>query len=115
LFGFGLDIPIHLFRGALVDTIVIGSPSLTFELSGDKAITLLYYGASDYKADWLYNLHLCGNESVQSLVGTALDVEFECLTKAVLTFSNGRRLIIVHDDVEMEIASFRIGKVTYVA
>ncbi len=109
MFGFASDIPIARFSGARVSAVVVGRPSISFEFESDVSLTLYYYGATDNCEDWLYNAPLCGPKSVQSLVGTTVEVTFHSRVEASVSFSDGRVLKIVHDDPEMEISSFRVG------
>ena len=113
--GFTSLIPVHLFRGAEIQSVSVGASSLQFLLDGNRALLLDYYGALEDKDDWLYNLTLCGQDSVQSLVGQKIEICIKSIDKAVVTFSSGKTLEIMHDDINSELMRLFIGDEEYIA
>ena len=115
--GFLPDIPKHLFEGIDIWAITVGSASVTFDLEGGKRIMLQPYGLTEDRGDWLYNLPLCGDESVQSLCGQTIEsITFLEVHHARFQFSGGRVLDLVNDNPPAwEIANFIVGEDEYLA
>jgi len=115
--GFLPDIPKHLFEGSEILTVTIGASSITFDLEGGKRIMLQPYGTIEDRGDWLYNMRLCGEDSLQSLVGQKIEsITFLTPHHGRFQFSGGRTLDLVNDDPPLwEIASFIVGEDQYLA
>lgn len=114
--GFSSEIPTSEFSGAEIELIVIGSSSVKFELSGGKSILLYYYGALEDRSDWLYNLPLCGTDSVQSLVGQKIiDIVILSEAKADILLSEGRVLRLEHDNTSGDLVRFCVHGAEYIA
>lgn len=115
MYGFRETIPIHLFDGAEITSLIVGASSLIFELDERRAINMMYYGAIEDRFSWLYRLPLCGDESLQSVVGKKICVHFLSLILAKIVFSDGRELQLNHDDPNSELVSFTVNGEEYFA
>lgn len=114
--GFSPSIPIHLFRGAEIETISVGASSLKLVLTEKRAIFLDYFGATEDKDSWLYSLPLCGDDSVQNLIGQRIvEILFSDVDIAYIKFSGGRVLKIVHDNPNCDLMRFVIDEHQYIA
>jgi hypothetical protein len=114
--GFSSNIPVHLLEGAEIWTITVGAAAITFDLRDGNRIVLQPYGMTEDKDDWLYNLKLSGEDSLQGLAGQNIQsVEILSERHARIRFSGGKSHDLIHDDPRFEIASFRIGNAEYFA
>lgn len=114
--GLRSDIPFHLLEGGEIWTITVGAASVSLELIDGNRIMLQPYGMTEQKGDWLYNLKLSGDDSLQTLVGQTIErIEILSEGHARIQFSGGKAHDLVPDDPEFEIASFRIGNAEYFA
>lgn len=116
VYGFSASIPTHLFSGRTIEHIVVGASSLKFVLDRNMDILFLYYGTTDNKEDWLYHLPLCGEHSVQGLVGLKIEnFSIEAIDVAKIKLSDGKIIKIIHDNVNMELVRFNIDGAEYIA
>lgn len=114
--SFSSSIPTHLFNGSTIESIVVGSNSLKIVLDGNRDIILLYYGAIEDRGDWLYRLPLCGENSVQELVGQTIERIFvKAIDELHIILSDGRTMRILHDDPRQDLMRFSVDGEEYFA
>lgn len=103
--GFLPDIPKHLFEGSEIWTVTVGASTITFDLENGNKIMLQPYGVLENRGEWLYDLPLCGEASVQSLCGQTIE-----------SISDGKTLDLVNDDPPLwEMVNFMVGDDRYLA
>ena len=114
-FAFDASIPLHCFQGAEVEALLIGSMSLTLELTENRRIHLDYQGCIEERDTWLSKLPLCGEASLMSLVQQTIMLEFTSPDRAFIRFSGGGTIGLVRDALGADLVRFCIGDDEYQA
>jgi hypothetical protein len=113
--AFDESIPLHRFDGAEVEAFLVGSISLTIELTEKRRIHLDYQGCIENRDTWFCKLPLCGEHSVMDLVQQTITVTFASRDHAFIHFSGGGVIELVRDAPGVDLARFVIGEDEYQA
>jgi hypothetical protein len=113
--AFDDSIPVGRFQGAEVEALLVGSVTLTLELSESRRIHLDYQGCVEQRDTWICGLPLCGEDSLMSLVGQTINVDFISEDQASIRFSGGGLIELVRDAPGVDLMRFCIGKDEYQA
>lgn len=114
-FAFDESIPIQRFQGAEVEALLIGSITLTLELTDERRIHLDYQGCIEERDAWICKLPLCGERSLMSLVGQTIRLEVVSADRARIEFSGGGTIELVRDAPGVNLVRFCIGADEYPA
>ena len=114
-FAFDESIPIDRFQGAEVEALVVGSITLTLELTDNRRIHLDYQGCIEERDTWLCKLSLCGDPSLMGLVQQTITLEFASADRAFIHFSGGGKIELIRDAPGADLARFCIGDDVYQA
>lgn len=115
MFAFNDSIPIDRFQGAEIEGLLVGSISLTLYLSNDRYIILDYQGCVEERESWLCKLPLCGEQSLMSLYGQSIEIEFCSHDHAIIHLYGGGSITLVRDQPGADLVRFGIGEDLYQA
>jgi len=108
--AFDESIPIACFQEAEVENLLVGSMTLTLELSSNRRIHLDYQGCIESRGTWICGLPLCGENSLMGLIGQTIAVKFYSADEASIHFSSGGIIELVRDAPGADLVRFCIGE-----
>lgn len=108
--AFDESIPIGRFQKAEVENLLVGSMTLTLQLSSNRRIHLDYQGCIESRGTWICDLPLCGEDSLMALIGQTITLDFRSADEASIHFSGGGIIELIRDAPGADLVRFCIGE-----